>query len=116
MTETQAQEQPTPAALAPATGSPCSSYYPLFKHMADNHGLTLLDSEMEDICQVVEKMRPRPVSVNIPGDMIVMAALEAMSGPPSQTERARFTERLLARMLAREANDKRSDGCTKGAQ
>lgn len=25
--------------------------------MADNHNLTLLESEMEDICQVVERMR-----------------------------------------------------------
>lgn len=39
-------------------------YYPLFKHMADNHGLILLDSEMVDICHVVLKMfkkrRKRP--------------------------------------------------------
>lgn len=34
-----------------------SAYWPLFKHMSDNHGLTLLDSEMEDICRVVLKMR-----------------------------------------------------------
>jgi hypothetical protein len=34
-----------------------SAYWPLFKHMSDNHGLTLLDSEMEDICRVVLQMR-----------------------------------------------------------
>lgn len=33
-----------------------SHYYPLFAHMADNHGLILLDSELEDICQIVMKM------------------------------------------------------------
>lgn len=26
-----------------------SPYYPLFKHMHDNHGLILLDSELDDI-------------------------------------------------------------------
>ena len=40
--------------LAPGT---CSAYWPLFKHMSDNHGLTLLDSEIDDICQVVLIMR-----------------------------------------------------------
>jgi len=34
-----------------------SAYWPLFKHLSDNHGLTLLDSEMEDICRVVLEMR-----------------------------------------------------------
>ena len=43
---------------APALGS---VYFPLFKHMAENHGLTLMDSEMEDICRVVEKMRREPI-------------------------------------------------------
>ena len=40
--------------LAPA---PCSASWHLFKHMSDNHGLTLLESEMDDICQVVDEMR-----------------------------------------------------------
>ena len=31
-----------------------SVYWPLFKHMADNHNLTLLDSEMEDIMRVCD--------------------------------------------------------------
>jgi chromosomal replication initiation ATPase DnaA len=30
-----------------------SYYYPLFEHMADNHGLTLLDGEMQEIERVV---------------------------------------------------------------
>ena len=34
-----------------------SVYFPLFRHMADTYGLTLLDSEMEDICQVADEMR-----------------------------------------------------------
>jgi hypothetical protein len=29
-----------------------SVYFPLFKHMTDNHGLALLDSEMAEICEV----------------------------------------------------------------
>lgn len=33
-----------------------SFYYPLFQHMADNHGLNLLDSEMEDIVQISERL------------------------------------------------------------
>ena len=100
----QSASAPSGASLAPATGSLCSSYWPLFDHMAANHELTLTDSELEDICRVVEKMRPRLLSVNIPGDLVVMAALEAMEGGGSQVERARFTERLTHRMKAREAN------------
>ena len=37
-----------------------SPYWPLFKHMADNHGLTLVDSEMQDICHVVETISKSP--------------------------------------------------------
>lgn len=33
-----------------------SFYYPLFQHMADNHGLNLLDSEMEDIIQISKRL------------------------------------------------------------
>jgi len=28
-------------------------YYPMFEHMLDNHGVTLLDSEIDDIFAVV---------------------------------------------------------------
>lgn len=35
----------------------CSAYYPLFEHMSQEHNLTLLDSEMEEIVQTVDKMR-----------------------------------------------------------
>ena len=40
-----------------------SWYYPLFDHMVTEHGLVLLDSELEDIRQVVMKMgnREKPV-------------------------------------------------------
>ena len=40
-------------------GIPAS--WPLFKHMSENHGLTLLESEMDDIIQVVKKL---PASAN----------------------------------------------------
>ena len=33
-----------------------SFYFPLFKHMSENHGLTLLNSEMEDILRVAKTM------------------------------------------------------------
>jgi len=42
---------------------PGSAYWPLFKSMADHHGLTLLDSELEDICRVVIAMR-LPIGVH----------------------------------------------------
>lgn len=35
-------------------------YYPLFEHMAQNHGLTLTDSEMEGICRAVDAVRLTP--------------------------------------------------------
>jgi hypothetical protein len=34
-----------------------TKYTPLFQHMANEHNLTLIESEMEDICQVVLEMR-----------------------------------------------------------
>lgn len=33
-----------------------SFYWPLFEHMSNHHGLTLLDSELEDIVQVVKQL------------------------------------------------------------
>lgn len=42
------------------TETPSSSYYALFAHMSEEHDLTLVDSELEDICRVVEKMRVNP--------------------------------------------------------
>lgn len=35
---------------------PVGTYNQLFKHMADNHGLTLTDSELSDIINVVKSM------------------------------------------------------------
>ena len=72
--------------------------------MADNHNLILLDSECEDICRVVEKTRLPLLTRHISGDLVVMCALEAMSGPTSSNERAKFTERLLARLHQFEAS------------
>jgi hypothetical protein len=34
-----------------------SAYWELFEFLSHNHNLTLLDSELEDICLVVERMR-----------------------------------------------------------
>lgn len=34
-------------------------YYPLFEYMADNYGLTLLESELAGICQAVDECRAR---------------------------------------------------------
>lgn len=39
---------------------PSSSYQPLFDHMLQEHGLTLLESEMADIIHVVGKMQQVP--------------------------------------------------------
>lgn len=33
-----------------------SYYYPLFEHMSLEHGLTLLDSELDEICRVVAQI------------------------------------------------------------
>ena len=41
---------------ADSGAAPCSAYWPIWKHMSDNHGLTLLDSECEDILQVADQM------------------------------------------------------------
>jgi len=38
--------------------NPKSSLFPLFEHMASEHGLTLLDSEMHEICIAVAKCFP----------------------------------------------------------
>jgi hypothetical protein len=49
---TQTNTKPTGARMSG------SAYWPIWKHMADNHGLTLLDSECEDILQVADRMHP----------------------------------------------------------
>lgn len=38
------------------TDTPISFYQPLFDHMYQEHGLTLLESEMADIIHLVQKM------------------------------------------------------------
>ena len=42
----------------PSPGPTGSANWLLFKHMADNHGLTLLESELDEISRVVIEMRP----------------------------------------------------------
>jgi hypothetical protein len=53
----QATQGTTPSGSPPSPAAQCSAYWHLFKHISDNHGLTLLDSELEDICQAADKMR-----------------------------------------------------------
>jgi len=36
---------------------PPTHYYPLFEHMSHAHNLTLLDSELEDIVQIIKGMK-----------------------------------------------------------
>jgi hypothetical protein len=38
-----------------------SAYWPLFEHLVRDHNLTLLDSELEDICHLVLMMRQTTV-------------------------------------------------------
>jgi hypothetical protein len=89
----------TPAPIVPPTPS---IYWPLFKHMADNHNLSLLDSELEDICAVVLKITPPLIARSLTGDAVLMSALEAMSGDTSGTERAKFTTCLFNRLKSQE--------------
>lgn len=55
-TETPDCNHDAPASFAAPSGS---GYWPIWKHMADNHGLTLLDSECEDILHVADQMLMR---------------------------------------------------------
>ena len=45
-----------PAGLGAMTGS---AFWVLFEHMSQEHGLTLLDSELSDICHAVDRMREK---------------------------------------------------------
>ena len=38
---------------------PCSAFWVLFAHMSQEHGLTLLDSELSDISRAVDRMREK---------------------------------------------------------
>jgi len=53
----QPAPEPTPKALGSAQFS-SSSFYALFKHMEDEHGLTLTDSELNEICEIVKSGAP----------------------------------------------------------
>ena len=60
MKTTEIKSKPDSTAGQPQSGSlhsACSAYWVLFEHMSQEHGLTLLDSELEDICQTVDRMR-----------------------------------------------------------
>lgn len=60
--KTPAKNQKRQRRFAPA---PCSAYWELWKHMSDNHGLTLLDTECEDILNVADKMLQRRLDQTI---------------------------------------------------
>lgn len=59
-TDSPTEPETTPAGgvdsggCAPMAGS---AFWVLFEHMSQNHGLTLLDSELSDICHAVDAMR-----------------------------------------------------------
>ena len=59
----QREGQPEPNSVGETGGgavldvTPCSAFWVLFEHMSKNHGLTLLDSELSDICHAVDEMR-----------------------------------------------------------
>jgi hypothetical protein len=55
MSDTKSIESETPAAVAGA--APCSAWYPLFEHMSKNHGLTLLDDELNTIAFMADESR-----------------------------------------------------------
>lgn len=38
---------------------PGSAFWVLFQHMSQEHSLTLLDSELSDICHAVDRMREK---------------------------------------------------------
>lgn len=81
---------------------PVPYLYDLWKHMADNHGLTLLESELWEIVLAVRKTDVGRYCKDIfLRDDVVRCALEAMGGPSSSVERAKFTELLLKTMNER---------------
>ena len=48
---------PASAGPLPLTLPSGSAFWLLFEHMSQAHGLTLLDSELADVCAIVDKMR-----------------------------------------------------------
>lgn len=55
----------------------------------------------------VEKVKLLPMNeLGINGDMLTMAALEAMQGPNSSGERSQFTANLFKRLKAKEEQKK----------
>ena len=116
------QRQP---ALSPAT---CSAYWPIWKHMADNHGLTLLDSECEDILQVADQMLMRRMDATVKRIRQNMRLIDtrlrimtetlqriATSGRNSTRDRrnARATLRFLDSLMTHTPNVCMSEGADK---
>ena len=47
---------------------PSSYLYPLFEHMANEHGLTLLDSELNEIVHIVLEMQRVAMAAEVSPD------------------------------------------------
>lgn len=61
-------------------------YQPLFNHMAEQHGLTLLQTEMDEIIRVVDGMKPhsKPITKTEPSRLEVAAmCLQGLLSDPN---------------------------------
>ena len=57
------------------------NYQKLFDHMAENHGVTLLESDMQEICNIVEEMQTESkTTFNMKPILTILAILFAISG------------------------------------
>ena len=65
MTDKETLESHEPLAGQALGAATCSSYWELWKHMSDNHGLTLLDSECEDIIQISDQMLMKRMDASV---------------------------------------------------
>lgn len=57
MTKRKTKKNPTRASGKAAPN--CSGFYPLFKHMSEAHGLTLLDDQLSEICRIAATVYTR---------------------------------------------------------
>ena len=55
----QTSTLPTGATGHSLASANCSALYPLFEHMSREHGLTLTDSELNEICRVADGIRAK---------------------------------------------------------
>jgi len=88
MNEPTSPQTPTRSALAQPTGS---ASYPLWKHMHDNHGLILLESEMDDMLQVADEMRMKRTDGVV---WILVNALRHLDNEQLKRLRTAITKRI----------------------